>query len=174
MSNVYMISDLHLGHKKILDFESTLRFGDSSLEHDHILITRIAHVCNSKKDILWILGDVCMDMERVDMLAEIPARKILVRGNHDQFDLGVYTKYFEKIYGIVSYRGYWISHAPIHPAELRGRKNIHGHVHRNSIMKSQYTQEKDDNYINVCVENCAGYPVNFQDIKNNIFKGAIK
>lgn len=34
-----------------------------------------------------------------------------------------------KVYSLVKYKGFWLSHAPIHPEELRGCKNIHGHCH---------------------------------------------
>lgn len=173
MSNVYFISDLHIGHKNILNFSHQYRDGDTVDEHDHILIDRIAGVASSKRDILYILGDVCMEVEKMELLTRIPARKILVRGNHDTFQDGVYRKYFEKILGLAVYKRHWLSHAPVHPHELRKRKNIHGHVHNNSVMKSRYTQEFDTDYINVCVENNRGYPVNFKDIEAGDYKGVI-
>jgi len=175
MSNVYFISDLHLGHKNILNFEPSLRFGNTTDEHDRILIERICSVANNKRDILYVLGDVAMEVSKLELLREIPARMILYRGNHDLFDDGVYRKYFDKIMGIGCYKGHWISHAPIHPFELRGRKNIHGHVHRNSIEGLPPNDCGFDlDYINVCVENTGGYPVNFNDIRDNTFEGRIK
>lgn len=171
MSNVYLISDLHLGHKRILSFEPNYRFGDTVEEHNHILIERIKSVVKKKRDTLIMLGDICFNIELMPMLDEIPGDKILVRGNHDSFDDGVYRKYFKKVHGILNYKGFWLTHAPIHPTELRGRKNIHGHVHSNCIRDHYHNIDK--RYINVCVENCEGYPVNFQDIKDGSFKGAI-
>ena len=171
MSNVYVISDLHLGHKNILNFEPNYRFGDTVEEHDHILIERIKSVVKSRRDRLIILGDICMKEELMPMLDEIPGEKILVRGNHDQFDDEVYRKYFKKIHGILHYKGFWLTHAPIHPVELRGKKNVHGHVHSNSIRNHYH--EKDERYINACVENCEGYPINFNDIRDGSFKGVI-
>jgi len=175
MSNVYFISDLHLGHKNILNFAPKLRFGSTVDEHDDILIERIGSVANSKRDVLYILGDVAMEVSKLELLNKIPAKKILYRGNHDLFDDGVYRKYFDKIMGIGCYKGHWISHAPIHPFELRGRKNIHGHVHGNSITGICLDDDAklDPDYINVCVENTAGYPVNFNDIRDNTFEGKI-
>lgn len=176
MSNVYFISDLHLGHRNILKFEPNLRFGDTVDEHDHTLIERIRSVCNNKRDILYILGDVAFDIDKLKLLDNIPASKILVRGNHDTFQDGVYHKYFDKILGLVNYKGYWLSHAPVHPHELRGRFNIHGHVHRNSVRMRDSVgfSELDPMYVNVCVENCEGYPVNHADIRDGHFKGVIK
>ena len=176
MSNVYFISDLHLGHKKILTFSPAHRFGDTVEEHDYILCERIRSVCRNKRDILYVCGDVAMEVERLELLNSIPAKKILIRGNHDLFDDGVYRKYFDKIMGIICYKGYWVSHCPIHPHELRGRHNIHGHVHQNSVRMKETAgySELDPMYHNVCVENLEGYPVNFNEIRDGTFKGVIK
>ena len=185
MSNVYVISDLHLGHKNILKFAGKYRGGATTVdEHDWALISRIRSVCRSKRDLLYILGDVAMQVEKLELLNEIPARKILVRGNHDTFQDGVYRKYFDSIQGLVHKRynseGYWFSHAPIHPFELRGRRNVHGHVHANSILedrlvpfsvRERWESVPDSDYINVCVENCDGYPVNTAELET--FKGVI-
>lgn len=175
MSRVWVISDLHLGHKNILKFAGKYRgWADDVDHHDHTLIERIRSTCNSKKDLLFILGDVAMQVEKLELLSSIPARKILVRGNHDTFQDGVYRKYFESIQGVVSYKGLWLSHAPIHPVELRGRRNVHGHVHSNSVRNQRHTDLLDSNYINACVENCNGFPINMADIRDNTFKGEIK
>lgn len=156
--SVFFISDLHLGHRKILDFEP-MRLGEpvSCLEaHDEILVERILKTVN-KRDILWVLGDVAFSKQGLAMLADtIPCRMKLVRGNHDQFAMTNYSM-FEEVLGLVKYKGFWLSHAPIHPAELRGIKNIHGHVHSQSI--------PDERYINVCVEALSGYPVNLDHLR---------
>lgn len=179
MSNVYVISDLHLGHENILKFAGKYRsWANTVEEHDWALISRIRSVCRSKRDVLYVLGDVAMQVGRLELLNEIPARKILVRGNHDTFQDGVYRKYFDSIQGIVHKRynsqGYWFSHAPIHPVELRGRRNVHGHVHANSILQRVQANIgclADPRYINVCVENCDGYPINIAELPT--FKGVI-
>lgn len=176
MSRVWVISDLHLGHKNILTFEPKLRFGDNMEEHDAILIERIRSCCNNKRDLLYILGDVCFDIERMEMLNEIPARKKLIRGNHDRFQAGVYLKYFEDILGVINYKGWWLSHTPIHPQELRGKKNIHGHVHSQSVTQRVVANvgiEYDPRYVNACVENCNGYPINMQELREGRWRGVI-
>lgn len=171
---ISFLTYINLGHDSILKFAKEYRsWADTVLEHDHILIERIRSVCRSKRDILYILGDVAMDVTKLEMLDEIPAKKILVRGNHDNYDIKEYLKYFDKVEGFVRYKQSWLSHCPIHPDELRGRVNVHGHVHGNSI-RNKYTLEYDPRYVNVCVENCDGYPVNFADILDGTFKGRIK
>lgn len=174
---ISFLTYIDLGHANILKFAKQYRdWGATSVdEHDHILIERIRSVCRNKRDILYILGDVCMDITKMELLNDVPARKILVRGNHDNFDMGVYLKYFDKIEGFCRYKNHWLSHCPVHPMELRGRKNIHGHLHGNLIMCDQPLDKyRDTRYINVCVENCNGYPINFADIKDGTFKGEIK
>ena len=173
MSQVYFISDLHLGHKRILDFAGNLRsFASSPEEHDEVLVDRIASTV-TKRDVLFILGDVAMDLEALDKLSRVRSLQMnLVRGNHDIFSEEVYLKYFDKILGFAKYKGFWLSHAPIHPHELRGKINLHGHVHGNSVtdMFGGY----DKRYINCCVENCNGYPISLESIRNGTFEGVIR
>lgn len=160
MSKVYFISDLHIGHKNILGF-SPMRGGANINEHDEWILDRICSVVN-KRDTLWILGDVCFDIQKIGMLGRIPCRKNLILGNHDKFQMGVYQKHFSRIHGFMTYRGCWLSHAPLHPVELRGRRNIHGHVHMNTI-RDAYHQE-DPRYINVCVEASNGRPRTYEEL----------
>lgn len=163
MSKVFFISDLHFHHKKILQFAGDYRDGDTVEEQDHILVAKWNMVVG-KRDKVFVLGDVVMN-KNLDILEELNGRKILIRGNHDHCKTEEYLKYFDEVHGIMTYKGYWVTHAPIHPHELRGRSNIHGHVHQNLIR--DYYGEADPRYICVCVENCDGFPVDFQEIETN-------
>jgi calcineurin-like phosphoesterase family protein len=71
-------------------------------------------------------------------------KKVLVLGNHDILTTQEYLSVFDEVQGLVKKYGMWISHAPVHPNELRGKYNVHGHVHYASI--------EDDRYFNVCPE----------------------
>jgi len=156
MPSVYFISDLHLGHEKICHFRDG--FGDCPEEHDEILIERINQTVRSK-DKLYILGDAAFTKPGFDKLGRIHCRhKELILGNHDTRSMQEYLQAFEKVHGFRRYKEFWISHCPIHPEELRGKKNIHGHVHAKVI--------DDDRYISVCVEACDGYPFNIDQIRN--------
>lgn len=117
MTNVYFISDLHLGHKNVLKFADGYRQGSTVDEHDEWLLGQIASVMR-KRDILWVLGDVAYDFEKLKELKKIPGQKMLVRGNHDTFKTSDYLDVFREVYGIYKTYGMWISHCPIHPAEL--------------------------------------------------------
>ena len=112
--------------------------------NERILSELEEHV--GKRDHLWVLGDWCFDPTLVERFAKIRcARKSLVRGNHDVFHMSVYSEVFHDVYGLVRYKGMWLSHPPIHPDELRGKPNLHGHVHYQSI--------NDPRYFNCCPEN---------------------
>jgi calcineurin-like phosphoesterase family protein len=103
-----------------------------------------------------------MTEEGFESLKELNGVKRLVRGNHDEFKVEKYLQVFEDVLGITTYKGYWVSHAPIHPVELRGKRNIHGHVHGNTIKDNE--GGVDNRYINVCIENTNGTPRLFKDI----------
>ena len=139
--SVWFCSDLHFGHKNIQKF----RHHVTSEEDNRQLIKNdwLKHI--SKRDDVYVLGDACFTMETLGDFKELPGRKFLVRGNHDKLNTLAYLSVFDGIYGLVKYKEFWLSHAPIHPDELRGRINLHGHVHYNSI--------NDPRYFNCCVEN---------------------
>lgn len=163
-----MISDLHIGHKSILKFRKCPK--EWTLDDHDAWIVRAWNKVVGKRDTVYVLGDVCMDKSKLPMLKLMNGNKILIMGNHDQFPLEEYQKYFSKIHAFRRYKGYWLSHAPIHPQELRGRKNIHGHCH-DYLIEDPYTGLPDSSYINVCVEHCSpnnpllfGAPMLFSDI----------
>lgn len=126
--SVYFCSDLHIGHP----LAARLRGFKSVDEHDEAVIDSIAGV-SDKRTVIWVLGDVCMRRDKMPMLSRILGRKRLVRGNHDNFDMGDYLAHFEEIHGFLRYKKFWLSHCPIHPQEMyRCAGNIHGHIHRNT------------------------------------------
>jgi calcineurin-like phosphoesterase family protein len=156
MSNVYFISDLHLGHKNIMKFAGSHREGVDSEDHDRILFENW-HSRVNKRDLVFVLGDVAFNEDKLTWFSTWSGRKQLVRGNHDEFDKQLYYSVFEQVYGIISYKGFWLSHCPIHPCEIRNRKaNIHGHVHQNSVLLDN--GELDVRYWNSCVEAVQGVP----------------
>lgn len=142
MSNVWFCSDLHLGHKNIQKFRSPLV---SSMEDNTTRILNEWSSTVSKRDIVFVLGDFCFDMGLFTSLRLPGLKKYLIRGNHDRFQTNTYLKFFNEVEGIVKYKGMWLSHCPIHPDELRGKVNVHGHVHFYNINHPKY--------FNCCPEN---------------------
>lgn len=139
--SVYFTSDLHFGHKNIQKFRTFI----SSEEENRNLIKNFWNKHLSKRDDIYVLGDACFTMDTVKDFSSLPGRKFLIRGNHDRLDTQVYLKYFHSVEGLLKYKEFWLSHAPIHENELRGKVNLHGHVHYSSI--------QDNRYFNCCVEN---------------------
>ena len=60
--------------------------------------------------------------------------------------------------GLFKKYGFWLSHCPVHPNELRHKKNIHGHVHNKTV--------DDDRYINVCCDVVNYTPVELDKIRD--------
>lgn len=142
--SVYFCSDLHFGHKNIQKFRQFVL----SQNHNEQFICNAWKNKVTKRDNVYVLGDVAFTMEAIDLFKDLPGRKFLIRGNHDLCDTAAYLKVFTEVYGLLKYKEFWLSHAPIHPDELRGRVNLHGHVHYASI--------PDSRYFNCCVENLIG------------------
>jgi calcineurin-like phosphoesterase family protein len=101
---VFFISDLHIGHKNILTFAQGHRYGNTMDEHDRWLVEQWNSVVKNKKDIVYVLGDVCFDRDKLKLIGQMNGSKILLLGNHDQFKLEDYQKYFYKINGHVHQR----------------------------------------------------------------------
>lgn len=165
MSKVFFISDLHFYHKNILKFSGDWRDGETVPEHDEFLVAKINSRVN-KNDKLFILGDVVWRKEDLSIIKRLNGQKELIIGNHDEHPIEEYLKYFDKVHGFYKYKGFWLSHCPIHPDELRGGKNIHGHVHQNYIMKRfmGYPYARDNRYIPVTVEALNGYPISYDEL----------
>lgn len=133
MSNVRFIGCLHLGH----EWMAKHRGFNDSFYHDEWLIDQWNSVVN-KKDLTYILGDITMESSlHYPQLDRMNGRKIVVMGNHD---LHKHTRelldYVESVAGMIDYKGYCLTHAPIHPNELpRYRGNIHAHIHENKLIE---------------------------------------
>lgn len=118
---------------------------------------------------MYFLGDICFKQYSLDIIRALPGDKRLVLGNHEnqfgEFRTRELWDVFNKVHGLHSRKGCWLSHAPIHPEELRGKFNIHGHVHDKTL--------QDPRYVNVSLENCNYFPVDFTEIKAALAAGTI-
>lgn len=138
------ISDLHFGHLNI----AISRGFKTVKEHDEYVISKWNETVKSPKDLTYILGDITMekskDYYKLDLLR---GRKIVVLGNHDRHqDIRLLLNYVENVAGMINYKGFFLTHCPIHESELfeKHRGNIHGHNHKERI--------KDRRYINVACD----------------------
>lgn len=141
MGRILYISDTHFGHTNM-----ALNRGFSSAEEmdEHIVQKWNSKVL--KKDTVWILGDVTMEKANYEILSRLNGYKKVVLGNHDKPQhIPKLLQYVNSVCGMYKKGGYIFTHCPIHESELdRFHRNIHGHVHENSL--------DDDRYINVSCE----------------------
>lgn len=152
--STYLTSDLHLGHKNIHKFRQGF---NTEQQHEDYIISEWEALL-TKRDVVYVLGDACFTIDAVNLLRNLPGVKYLIRGNHDLCDTTAYLEVFKEVYGLVKYKEFWLSHAPIHPQELRGKTNLHGHVHYDSVRSpfnpmTDVVQKLDTRYFNCCVEN---------------------
>lgn len=157
---VYAISDTHFGHSNILQFRTQF---SSIKEHDQFIVDKILSRCG-KRDSLYILGDVVIYADALPYLktiAEHVEYLHIVLGNHDLErkacpSLNDYQALCKSVTGMKRYKNAWLTHAPIHPDELRGRINVHGHIHDKTI--------DDPRYVNVSCEAISYTPINLADV----------
>ena len=147
--SVYFTTDPHLGHKNIAGFRPFVK----DMQHNTDLFVADWKKIVNKRGIVYVFGDAAFTDEALDIFSWLPGRKILIKGNHDDMiTTRAQLNVFEEIHGMLKYKGFWLSHPPIHPQELRGKINIHGHVHYKSVKKKTwYGKEVDDTrYFNLC------------------------
>jgi len=156
MSRVFFASDTHFGHKRIHKFRTEF---ESESQHQEYVIERWNETVG-KNDKVYLLGDSAFTMESIEAVRRLNGTKILLRGNHDKLNTSVYLWVFKEVCGIIRYKDFWLSHAPIHPQELRGLKNIHGHVHNATI--------PDNRYFNACLENIDYRPIEYFELLNRM------
>ncbi|MCP3683351.1 MAG: hypothetical protein GY861_11740 [bacterium] len=155
MSQVFFISDTHFGHRAICKYRSEFKTPE---EHDETIVTNWNKVVN-KRSFVWVLGDMCIKNKDYDMdklISRLNGTIYLITGSHCHLPYYNHNKIVVRN-GLTKKYGYWLSHCPIHPTELRGKKNIHGHVHYKSL--------PDNNYINVCCEVINYKPISLEEIR---------
>ena len=140
MVRTWFTSDLHLGHTNILKFQPNRRY--RNLEEHNIGVIREINELVNPNDTLWIPGDVAFGKGNLKYVKEINAKyKRLVLGNHDTYNVVDYISAgFSKVFGMVTYKEFILTHAPLHEQQLntRYKYNIHGHMHNESIPDNRY------------------------------------
>lgn len=140
MSNVRFIGCLHLGHGWMAQHRD---FPDS-YHHDEYLIKAWNSVV-SKQDTTYVLGDVTMETdEHYYQLDRLNGRKIVVLGNHDlPKHVPKLLKYVDSVAGMIDYKGFCLTHAPIHPDEMGFYKgNIHAHIHHKNVLTEHLASDR--------------------------------
>lgn len=161
MANVWFISDIHAGHKAICKYRTQFASED---EH-YNTIKENYHAAVTKRDHVYFLGDIAFNKGRLDDIATWTGeKKILICGNHcrDSLTMQELCDAFDEVYSLKKYKEFWMSHAPIHPNELRGKFNLHGHVHQATI--------DDKRYFNCCLENTNYAPISLEEIRKVVHR----
>lgn len=81
---------------------------------------------------------VSIQMEHGTLITRLGG-KVSVTGNcTEMISTSKLCDAFDEVHSLLKYKEFWLSHAPIHPEELRGKKNVHGHVHTESVSDLEY------------------------------------
>lgn len=123
MSQVFFTADLHLGHAKIVELSH--RPFNSIEEHDQAIYNNWFKAVNDD-DIVWVLGDVSIEgtwKHALDIIRQLPGRKRLMTGNHDQVWVGKsdsfrFLKEYQKVFEVVT---------PWARAKVNGKKVLLSH-----------------------------------------------
>ena len=146
----YFISDLHLGHKKILEFSGDFRSGSTVEEHNDILISKINSVVNPG-DHLWVLGDCVFGKHNLHLLDSINClNKKLIMGNHDGWNIRDFLPYFVDIKGVVNYKEFLLT---IYPSMMLRTSDIPDVTFTGTLTKLGFTlitkQAKQETFVSV-------------------------
>jgi calcineurin-like phosphoesterase family protein len=137
---IFVTSDIHFFHKKILQFcEESRPF--ESVEHMHDIIINNWNNIITKDDDIYILGDITFGsvQKTIDLMDQLNGTKILIKGNHDHSHLRK-TKFQECFASIhdyleIKHNGVTVvmCHYPIAWWNKRHHHSImiHGHLHGN-------------------------------------------
>lgn len=165
---IWVASDHHFQHNNILTFTSSvhgelLRPGFSSIEdHDQHIID-VHNSLVREDDLVYFLGDVTWktNSRSWEILNSLKGRKRLVLGNHD--DANFLHPFFEKTYLWKYFPEYntIASHVPISKEDLRGKNNIHGHLHEKTVKN---VAGADFQYYNVSMERTGYRPLELDKV----------
>lgn len=163
-ANVFFIGDTHFGHKNIISYMPATRPYSTIEEHNDSLVEKWNSVVKPK-DIVFHLGDVAFGRDNLKYVRMLNGTKHLVMGNHDTYPIIEYIEVgFQKIFGVVRYKEFVLSHVPVHVSQMehRWKYNIHGHIHD----PDNYTFPWYYFNANADAINCT--PISLEDIRNYI------
>ena len=163
---IYFTSDLHLGHRGIIEMQN--RPFENIQEMNQVLIRNYNAVVH-KNDTVYILGDISNHLPRDranELISKLNGKKILVKGNHDKkYD----TELFEEIcdFKTVSLNGVYFAlmHYPMlsWPKKNSGSIQLHGHIHAREEYNLQNKVDGITRY-DVGVDANCYYPVSVKQI----------
>lgn len=185
MNRTFVIADLHFGDRDMLTIldgnTKPLRPFTGVEEHDAVLIENWNKVVTHPSDKVYVLGDVAQKRKDLENFSKLIGKKILIKGNHDIYEMKEYAKYFKDIRATHRLQdGILMSHIPVH-ADTFGKAhllNIHGHIHHRKVMKQEpdivldrnitFKSVPDPRYFCVSCEHINYTPINLEDIRSQV------
>jgi calcineurin-like phosphoesterase family protein len=154
----YLCADLHIAHESIHIYRNF----DSVEQHDEFVCDSWCDTVRSnKRDTTYILGDVAFSEAGWLKVDALPGRKVIILGNHctekvsASFIAGLKT--VNSVHSLYGYKnGIIMSHAPLHPEHLRGKRNLHGHLHGHLV--------RDRRYFNCSLEQINMRPIHMDEV----------
>lgn len=162
-NDIWAVSDQHFSHRNILKFTNfagqKVRPEFNDVEEMNEVLIQLHNSEVKQNDLVIFMGDIGFnrtDLEKI--LPRLNGKKKLLLGNHDNFKMEFYSKYFSDISVVWKpIRGLIFSHYPLYIGESDTiRFNVHGHIHRGQIA--------DPRYYNVSVEETDYKPIHFDEI----------
>ena len=170
--DVWIISDTHWGHNNIIKFTdlggNRIRPWDTVEDMENDMVEWWNEVVDPN-DYIIHLGDIAMNRTGYDrVMPRLNGRKILIQGNHDQFNTEHYAKHFEHVLPMLSVTDTaLLTHIPVHPDSIgRHLVNIHGHLHNKLVLNE--SGDPDPRYVNVSSEQLNFKPVCFKTLLETI------
>jgi calcineurin-like phosphoesterase family protein len=181
MSKVWVSSDLHFNHKRIIEFCPASRGHCESLDHMNQTIINNFNSVIAEEDTLYLLGDIGFGEvgPALDLIRQLNGQKVWIHGNHDRKfwgnDLYHQQKESLRIIEDTPYKTIWhrikeskyqivMFHFPIESWENSQRGSIHLHGHLHSGANQKVVHRKMD----VGVDGNALMPYNMDDIVKNL------
>lgn len=172
MTNKFVTADLHFDHRGIVKFinkdGTKVRPWDDVEEMNKALVINWNETVNPE-DTVFVLGDFCINRSGLRFVDQLNGKKILIKGNHDNFRIEEYSG-FAEIHSCVVLNGMILTHIPVHESQLeRFGLNVHGHLHNNVVMKGD---KYDPRYMCVSVELTGYKPIGLnvcREVRDDVF-----
>lgn len=149
-------------------------------EHDATLIENWNKVVTHPSDKVYVLGDIAQKKKDIENFGKLNGKKILIKGNHDIYEMKEYAKYFKDIRATHRLdNGILMSHIPIHPHGFGKafKVNVHGHIHDKRVLSSYYPKGNiypenpiDKRYFCVSCEHINYTPMELGAIEIEVFR----
>lgn len=143
--SLFITSDFHFGHKKILETERFARFKTIE-DHDEFIVKFFEDICRKMKqeDAFWFLGDFGRPSEehikRMKRAAsETYGKCLAILGNHDkEEEQELMDQIFDHVYDVPQFinRRLVLSHEPF--PQMAPVLNTSGHLHGSTLDLTNY------------------------------------